>query len=429
MQQAEHTQHNDKLTSTDQIMYFKEDSAFKIDLGQAQIPNPNPKRQQTTKKFKCKVKYGPTLTLNLPGFTLKTPRRYIQTFKSVKCHVVGEMWKHGVVHTMKSKSFHDVDIGAYNINLARSIMVKLLLSDFDTSDGIVITADMPFAQPNLMNISRPAVLRTYYGLDINCISPTQLERVTYGPTSLTGGLAIDPRVYSTKPMSKSMYEFGMVLKNYAREQFQRQKQTCEIFDCDLNHCTVLTYNAHSANINCKLSYHCDCIYDHNGEFITSRNSQGINTAVIVYSLGDSRTLHFRKRTAVSENGSCKSWKIGKNPSHSFELDNNSIFVLHPLDEKPTYRPPCPYLSQFQHGNVSVETGKLSMALVFRNVTSTLKYDNLSMKRVLDASYIHDNRDQLQSYDETYDNYRANKINLANEFRINAQKKLSHFNWT
>ena len=146
-------------------------------------------------------------------------------------------------------------------------MVKLLMSEFDTCDGIALSADMPFAQPNLMNISRPAVLRTYYGLDINCVSKHELERVTYGPTSLTGGLAIDPRVYSTKPMSTSMYDFGGTSKRYATEKFEKNGQKCDIFECDYNHCTILTYNVHSPNINSQLSYHCDCIYDHNGGFI------------------------------------------------------------------------------------------------------------------------------------------------------------------
>ena len=80
--------------------------------------------------------------------------------------------------------FYHVGIVNDNINCARSLVVKLLLSVHDTEYGIVLSADMPFGQQGLMNISRPEVLRTYYGLNIEPINPTKWKRVTYGPTSI-----------------------------------------------------------------------------------------------------------------------------------------------------------------------------------------------------------------------------------------------------
>ena len=228
-------------------------------------------------KMKCLVKFDDSVIMDL-GFS-----KVCQRFQDIS----------NGVHFIKSQCFYDVGIGSDNINCARSLVVKLLLSVHDTEYGIVLSADMPFGQSGLMNISRPAVLRTYYGLNMQYISPTIVERVTYGPTSTTGCLSMNPRTFSTKPMSTDMYQFGQCLKNFVKSQFEQQQQCSDIFDCDFNHCTILTYNVHSPNMNCKLAYHSDCGYDHKGDF-KNKNTQGKNTAVIVYSLGDSRTLCLRE---------------------------------------------------------------------------------------------------------------------------------------
>ena len=183
---------------------------FHCDYGIAILPRT---QKCSTHQIKCKISIGNCVTFHGKTATLKCPTR-----KMVKCHAVFQDSPY-VIHEIKSQCFHDVDIGTSNINLDRSIAMKLLLSEFNTSDGIILSADMPFGQTRLMNISIPAVLRTYYGLDVKCIAPTKLERVTYGPTSLTGCLSMDPRAFSTKPMSTSMYKLGVCLKNFAKQQF------------------------------------------------------------------------------------------------------------------------------------------------------------------------------------------------------------------
>ena len=76
--------------------------------------------------------------------------------------------------------------------------------------------------------------------------------------------------------------------------------------------------------------------------------------------------------------------------YKFKLEDNSIFVPHPMDEKPIIRHPAETLSHFQHGNVIVKQGNLGIALIFRNVTQTLDYDNMSSKRVLGNRFNHEN---------------------------------------
>ena len=335
---------------------------------------------------------------------------------------------HLLLHPIQSKCFYDVNIGTDNINCARYLVTKLLISPHDTSDGIIVSADMPFGQHGLINITRPAVLRTYYGLDLKCISPTKIERVTYGPTSLTGVVSTDPRVYTTKPMSTLMYNLGLCLKNYVKTQFKMQHQNIRIFDCEFNHCTILTYNVHTPNVNHKLTYHCDCQYDHNGNFQYLTNSQGENTPVIVYSLGNSRTLYFRRRRVICGKKNMKRWENSKIPCHEFELNDNSIFVLHPLDEKPLIRYPLENMSQYQHGNVTVKSGNLSIALVFRNVTKTLVYDNVTLRREISETMTHHNERQLVTFDETYIECRETVTDFGKKLTDLVKLKLSNWNW-
>ncbi len=55
------------------------------------------------------------------------------------------------------------DISQSSVNNAKSIVFKLLKSEFGSNNGIIVTADRPFGSNNLMNITRPAPIRVYFG--------------------------------------------------------------------------------------------------------------------------------------------------------------------------------------------------------------------------------------------------------------------------
>ena len=99
-----------------------------------------------------------------------------------------------------------------------------------------------------------------------------------------------------------------------------------------------------------------------------------------------------------------------------------------MDEKPIIRHPHESLSQFQHGNVVVEEGNLSIAMVFRHVSNTLIYDNITCKRVLSSTFIHDNREHLHSFDKTLQEYRNNQQPIGHMFSKHAKGKLFTWNW-
>ena len=110
------------------------------------------------------------------------------------------------------------------------------------------------------------------------------------------------------------------------------------------------------------------VYNTNGGFNYNKNTQGINTPVLVYTLGNPRTIYFRKRQVIKKQSSKSCWENDKHPSKEFILSNNSLFLLHPDDEKPKIRHNSEGLSQFQHGNAHVKEGDISIGIVFRHCT-------------------------------------------------------------
>lgn len=115
-----------------------------------------------------------------------------------------------------------------------------------------------------------------------------------------------------------------------------------------------------------LGFHCDTEYTAKGGFV-GNNSQMRNTAVAVLTMGDSRRLYMKKRFANS--GRWLKNDPREEDTHEFLLNDQSIFVLHPDDEVPGARGYSDgSLSQFQHGGIKVTDG-LSVAMVFRTVTT------------------------------------------------------------
>ena len=59
------------------------------------------------------------------------------------------------------------------------------------------------------------------------------------------------------------------------------------------------------------------------------------------------------------------------------------------------------MSQLQHGNVTVSKGELSIALVYRNVTQYLDYDNVTCTRKLPKDFHKRYNKNLDVFDDTY----------------------------
>ena len=104
-------------------------------------------------------------------------------------------------------------------------------------------------------------------------------------------------------------------------------------------------------------------------------------------------------------------------------------MLHPNDERPAVRNLDEPLSQFQHGNVLVNQGDLSLALVFRHVTKSLLYDNVTSTRVLSTKFCDGQREYIDKFKATTDNFKMNQTIILDKFQHQVREKLQAWNWT
>lgn len=98
----------------------------------------------------------------------------------------------------------------------------LLLNGVDTIDGIKISVDKPsICQSRVINLVRPAVLRQYFGLDLDI--PTGRDdlvwRSSYGSGSGSTSVGINKRHLATREMTYAMKIIAKYVYQYLKRRF------------------------------------------------------------------------------------------------------------------------------------------------------------------------------------------------------------------
>ena len=289
---------------------------------------------------------------------------------------------------LSSRLFSNVLVQHALFNVRTELKI-LLLSSFDSPYGIPVEANQPLGSPApIINLTRPAVLRIYYGQSKSSTKSLNSVRPTYGPISSSSSVGMDPNNFSTKPMTWNMCNIAEEIRLFLIEN--TCSKTRQYLQFPFNHCTVLVYSGDNNNGRCNssLAFHSDCTFDHNGNYVSARNSQRENTCVAVLTLGDSRRLHFRKRVLVDGKMKRKRWALTDDKPVTFNLTENSVFLLHPEDEIPTVRRGDKVLSQYLHGDVNItNSNDLSVAFAFRVVCVDREYDPITSKLIPKATDI------------------------------------------
>ena len=247
-------------------------------------------------------------------------------------------------------------------SIAGFILRGLVFHELHSESGIRIALDKPLGcRQYSSNLERPAVLRQYFGetLPSGC-------RYSYGNGTGSTTVGTHPNHLVTRDITPDMM---FVSEEIYKINMEKSRDTSMLIERP-NHCTILFYYHKTPQITNKmLGYHTDNVYSKSGIFLSSKNSQKENTPTCVLTIGDSRNLSFQKQKNTRYNATKRMrWKECK--TDFFKLKHNSLFVLHPCDERPhttrgeTFR--------WRHG-VTHFTGKnqLSLALVFRNVHNTI----------------------------------------------------------
>ena len=335
---------------------------------------------------------------------------------------------------LSSRLFNNV-LSSDDLLGIRTELKILLLSDFDSIQGIPVEANQPLGcKVPIINLNRPAVLRVYYGLSKKFTDTLNIIRPTYGPISSSSSVGMDPFNFTTKPMSLHLFHISRTIHSYIINTYP--KDSCPPMNDYFNHCTFLIYSGKNNNgaSNSTLSYHSDCTFDHSGRYIVNRNSQKENTCVAVLTMGDSRVLHFKKRVAVEGGKGKRKWKVTDDVGKSFVLGNNSLFLLHPDDEKPRLRSKDVYLSQYVHGGVNIDNDNdLSLAMVFRVVSVDREYNAITSKLIPNDNDLKvgdsPNSDRNQCLNMALLNFKKNNLDeYTTIFQKFVKQKLTEWNW-
>ena len=244
--------------------------------------------------------------------------------------------------------------------IALSILETLIMSDLNSKNGVIVSMDKPLGcKQYLPNLTRPAVLRQYYGLTLSngtrCCYANGTGRLTVGTPK-------------TREMTKGMVVLANTIK-HTMKHIPRYKKS--YMNLAFNHCTVLLYYHKSCDSpNKLLGFHTDNVYSRfDGKYCYAKNSQTEGTPTCIVTIGGSRKVCFQKQRYMY-NKKSKSMKwLSQKKLTSIEMKHNSMFVLHPEDEIPL--DVNGIKQRWRHGVPHYKKkNELSMALIFRSVKNT-----------------------------------------------------------
>ena len=231
-----------------------------------------------------------------------------------------------------------------------------------------MSLDKPLNNDVALNILRPAVLRQYFGTNIE-EEGDKVKRHTYGSGSGSSSVGMDPLNFVTRPWNT----YTLAMSNEIQSILNENKKLFNLDDCNMdirfNHCTVLIYYSGSGlKKKSLLGYHTDCVYSPvTGEYSLKQNSQLKNTPAVIYSIGDSRHLHWKARTVGYNSSGRKIWIDSTGQKMCFKLGSDTLTVINPIDENPRFRKVNGEMRQYMHGGVNVSGEHFSVGFVFRVV--------------------------------------------------------------
>ena len=220
-------------------------------------------------------------------------------------------------------------------DLSRKIIDELVRCPINSKHGIKLSLDKPLNNDIDLNILRPAVLRQYYGMDIE-EEVDKVKRYTYGSGSGTSSVGMDPHNFVTRPWNAWMLAMSKDIQSILNDN----RNLFKLDNCDMdhkfNHCTILIYYAGDGlKERSSLGYHTDCVYSPStGEYVTKMNSQEKNTPAVIYSIGDARRLRWKERKIGLSKCGRKIWEDSVCSNMCFELGSDTMTIINGDDENP-----------------------------------------------------------------------------------------------
>ena len=124
-----------------------------------------------------------------------------------------------------------------------------------------------------------------------------VRRYIYGSGTGSSSVGMDLRSFVTRVMFEEILALSKELHNLLVKNRSCFKLEDANLSLPFNHCTVIIYYAgDNLKESSKLGIHSDCVYSvRDGCYVKIDNSQIQNTPTVVYSLGDTRSLYWKRR--------------------------------------------------------------------------------------------------------------------------------------
>ena len=139
--------------------------------------------------------------------------------------------------------------------------------------------------------------------------------------------------YPVKPFSRELEKMASYLKVLLNQNsFLYGLEEVDLIH-DFNSCAVLLYHSlEDIKSGSSIEWHCDTKYKPDGTY-SKGNTIMYNTPIVIVTIGENRTLCWRKHVRQKQPKSSSKWTVDKHVQH-MELDEYSICIINPSDEKP-----------------------------------------------------------------------------------------------
>jgi len=250
------------------------------------------------------------------------------------------------------------------------LVSKLIKSPVDSIHGISIVAQQTRFNFVGLNSTRPGVMQINFGKNGEK-NHNSTMRFTYGYGVNKASVHDDPKRMITKPFCNVMTTFV----NEIHQIICRNRVTLGLQDADLstppNVLTfVLYYSIPGIKEKSLFEYHNDTVYSQCHEYLANQNKQRKNTATIVYTLGDERTIRWRRKV---HNG--KTWSVDKDYLKTMIVKNGIITAINPRDETPSPIDNSIEMVKYQHKVTTKKKCLLGIGLALRVSDTQYAHDN------------------------------------------------------
>ena len=240
--------------------------------------------------------------------------------------------------------------------------IKELFRNFDDLAYLMMPNFNKKKKSVRLSIDFPQAMRIFFGKTVRT-EDGRAVRPAYGLISILKTTGVRPYDLRVRPFNSKITTIIGYLENAVTPFLKGTRYEGCLFDFNFME-TKLYFgnNFVKDNSNKTVGPHTDCRFNDYGQQLESDSARG-DHLTLVLSIGEPRLLYF-VRCHKTQRETC--WGESRANNDNLHLLHNSLFVLFPEDEIPTFDESDNLLKKTKHG-VKFDGNNFSIALVFRAV--------------------------------------------------------------